>query len=340
MYNKPITQRVAFARGKKPSALKQTPPEDTTVLNEDIMAKLTTTETIPGQETTQIIETGPSKKYKGPLATGEKAKEWAKQKEYCKGKPKGTPGCAGFHEYEGGGTEKITTKDPDQTIKEEVPLYGYDTGDVDYTWQQRSRGRQALEGSRKSGKLGRKGYEGMTDEKRASSLGLTLEEYNEKGIKNKRQFGRAKKEYEAAQASESYDAYLQSQREASEQGIKQGSTGRAKVTVPDRNKYLNQLNKADTETMSTAAQTQAFYQNKKNENDANTANAAKNTADSQDAVDKTNAQTSTQKTDVVSITPKPTGNEEDPAVKMRNFGPLKMKSSFKMGGYGSKTYKK
>ena len=30
MYNKPITQRVAYARSKKPSALKQT--EDTTVL--------------------------------------------------------------------------------------------------------------------------------------------------------------------------------------------------------------------------------------------------------------------------------------------------------------------
>jgi hypothetical protein len=34
MYNKPITQRVAFARGKKASALKQT--EDTTVLNTEI----------------------------------------------------------------------------------------------------------------------------------------------------------------------------------------------------------------------------------------------------------------------------------------------------------------
>ena len=341
MYNKPITQRVAFARSKKASALKQTSPTDTTVLkDEDIMAKLTTTETIPGQETTQIIETGPSKKYKGPLATGEKAKEWAKQKEYCKGKPKGTPGCAGFHEYEGGGTEKITTKDPDQTIKEEAPLYGYDTGDVDYTWQQRARGRRALEGSRKSGKLARKGYEGMTDEKRASSLGLTLEEYNEKGIKNKRQFGRAKKEYVAAQESESYDAYLQSQREASEQGISQGSKGRAKVTVPDRNKYLNQLNKADIEKQETARQRSDFYQNRKNENDANTVNASIDATNNQDAVDKRNAQTSTQKTDVVSITPKPTGNEEDPAVKMRNFGPLKMKSSFKMGGYGSKTYKK
>lgn len=327
MYNKPITQRVAFARSKKASALKQTSPTDTTVLkDEDIMAKLTTTETIPGQETTQIIETGPTEKYEGPLATGEKAKEWAKQKEYCKGKPKGTPGCSGFHKFEGGGTEKITTKDPDQTIKEEVPLYGYDTGDVDYTWQQRSRGRQALEGSRKSGKLGRKGYEGMTDEKRASSLGLTLEEYNEKGIKNKRQFGRAKKEAEAAKASESYDAYLQSQREASEQGIKQGSTGRAKVTVPDRNEYLVQLNKADVEKQITTQQRSDFYQNQKNENDANTANAAKNTADSQDAVDKRNAQEE--------------AGENVPSPAGMKVGGLKMKSAFKMGGYGSKTYKK
>jgi len=327
MYNKPITQRVSFARSKKPSALKQTDTTDTTVLNKDIMATLKTEENIPGQEKTEVIETGPTEKYEGDLATGEAAEKWAKQKEYCKGKPKGTPGCSGFHKFEGGGTEEVTVKEPDQKIEKETPLYGFDRGDVDYTWQQRSRGRQALEGSRKSGKIARKGYEGMTDEKRASSLGLTLEEYNKKGIKNKRQFGKAKKAYEAAKASESYDAYLQSQREASEQGISQGSKGRAKVTVPNRNKYVAELSKADTEEKTTSQQRSDFYQTQKNENDKNAANAAKNTVDNQDAVDKRNAQKDAADKDI------------DTTAKMK-VGPLKMKSSFKMGGFGSKTYKK
>jgi hypothetical protein len=327
MYNKPITQRVAFARGKKPSALKQTTVDDTTVLNKDIMAKLKTEENIPGAERTEVVETGPSEKYDGPLATGEAAEKWAKQNEYCKGKPKGTPGCAGFHKFEGGGTEEITTKDPDQKIPKEVPLYGFDRGDVDYTWQQRSRGRQALEGSRKAGKIARKGYGGMSEEDRAASLGLTVEEYKKKGIKNKRQFGRAKKEYESAQASKSYDAYLQSQREASEQGISQGAKGRSKVTVPDRNKYVVELSKADIERETTSQQRADFYQNQKNENDKNEANAAKDTAKNNDAVKKRNDQQNVADEDVKSAAP-------------MKVGPLKMKSSFKMGGFGSKIYKK
>jgi len=344
MYNKPITQRVAFARSKKASALKQTTPEDTTVLNEDIMAKLKTTETIPGQETTEIIGGGkgttkglPSstEAFVNPKVPGQTWAEFEDADCGSPGKPYGKGMCKDVEP-----PKEITTKGPGQVIEKEAPLYGYDTGDVDYTWQQRSRGRQALEGSRKSGKLARKGYEGMTDEKRASSLGLTLEEYNKKGIKNKRQFGRAKKEAEAAKASESYDAYLQSQREASEQGISQGSKGRAKVTVPDRNDYVVQLNKADIEKAPTTQQRSDFYQNQKNENDANVAKAAIETFESQDADDKRNAQTGTQTTDVVSITRKNTENEEPAMLKMRNFGPLKMKSSFKMGGYGNKTYKK
>jgi hypothetical protein len=332
MYNKPITQRVAYARSKKASALKQTEKpgvEETTVLNKDPMATLQTRETIPGQETTKIVETGPSEKYEGPLATGEKAKKWAKQKEYCKGKPKGTPGCSGFHKYQGGGTEKITTKDPDQEIIEETPLYGYDKGDVDYTWQQRSRGRQALEGARKSGKIARKGYEGMSDADRAASLGIDTKKegweklYKDKGIKNRRQFGKAKKAYESAKASKSYDAYIESQREASEQGISQGSKRRAKVTTPERGKYLQELNKADVETMSTSEQKTLNAQNQKNKNDENKAAAAVNAAGNQDAVDKRN-----------------TADKNVKSAAAMKVGPLKMKSSFKMSGFGSKTYKK
>ncbi len=45
-------------------------------------------------------------KYEGPkLKKGsQEEKDWAKQRDFCKGKPAGTPGCSGFHKYEGGGT--------------------------------------------------------------------------------------------------------------------------------------------------------------------------------------------------------------------------------------------
>lgn len=331
MYNKPITQRVAYARSKKPSALKQTDVTDTTVLNKDIMATLKTKETVPGEERTEVVGGGkgtteglPSstETFVNPKVEGQTWSEFVDAPCGSPGKPYGKGMCKDVEP-----PKEITVKDPDKEIEKEVPLYGFDRGDVDYTWQQRSRGRQALEGSRKAGKIARKGYEGMSDEKRASSLGLTLEEYNKKGIKNKRQFGRAKKAYEAAQASESYDAYLQSQREASEQGISQGSKGRAKVTVPNRNKYVTELSKADIETQETSKQRADFYQNQKNENDKNTANAAKNAQDNQDGVDKRNAQENTANKDI------------DTTAKMK-AGPLKMKSSFKMSGFGSKTYKK
>jgi hypothetical protein len=327
MYNKPITQRVAFARSKKPSALKQTDTTDTTILNKDIMATLEKEETIPGTEgTPPKIE----KKRKQSSIDFEK-----KCYNPDGSRKKGVPGCEWAdeqgkespEEYEDVVVDEGSEGTPDQKIKEEVPLYGFDRGDVDYTWQQRSRGRQALEGSRKAGKIARKGYEGMSDADRASSLGLTAEEYKEKGIKNKRQFGKAKKAYESAQASKSYDAYLQSQREASEQGISQGAKNRAKVTVPNRNKYVNELSKADIETESTASQRQDFYQNQKNENDKNTANAAKETEDNKSGVEKRNAQ-------------KDTANKDVKTVAEMKAGPLKMKSSFKMGGFGSKTYKK
>jgi hypothetical protein len=329
MYNKPITQRVAFARGKKPSALKQTTVDDTTVLKDDIMATLKTEETVPGPERTEVV------KKEGKVVKA--------SKERCGIEvPMDDPRCVAFSKMseeeikaseikQGLRTpdteEEITVKDPDQKIEKEVPLYGFDRGDVDYTWQQRSRGRQALEGSRKAGKIARKGYEGMSDEQRASSLGLTLEEYKKKDIKNKRQFGKAKKAYEAFKASKSYDAYLESQREASEQGISQGAKGRAKVTVPDRNKYVAELSKADIEEKTTSQQRADFYQTEKNKNERNAANAAKNAGDNQDAVDKRNAQEGT-------------ANKDVKTTATMKVGPLKMKSSFKMGGYGSKTYKK
>jgi hypothetical protein len=110
--NLPITSRVKRSAILKTSALKQTeeeakksaqqggnlPPTSIVGAGED--KEITKTET---------VVTGPTEKFEGELATGKKAEEWAKQKAYCDGKPKGTPGCSGFHKLEGGGTEEVTT---------------------------------------------------------------------------------------------------------------------------------------------------------------------------------------------------------------------------------------
>ena len=82
MYNKPITQRVAYARSKKPSALKQT---DTTVLNKEMpVVTDKSTRQLPDTEET-IIEPG---KLTGSIAApgGEQmsANEWS---DFCAKNP-------------------------------------------------------------------------------------------------------------------------------------------------------------------------------------------------------------------------------------------------------------
>ena len=47
-----------------------------------------TTTILPGEKGTPDVITEPTETFTGEKATGEKAKEWAKQNEYCKGKPK------------------------------------------------------------------------------------------------------------------------------------------------------------------------------------------------------------------------------------------------------------
>lgn len=61
------------------------------------------TRTNVSQENYEVPAT---EKYEGPkLPKGSKEEaDWAKQRDYCKGKPPGTPGCSGFHKYEGGGS--------------------------------------------------------------------------------------------------------------------------------------------------------------------------------------------------------------------------------------------
>ena len=88
--------------------------------NGELSARSTTTVVTPGEdafvEGTPDVITEPTETFTGEMATGADAEEWAKQNDYCKGKPKGTPGCAGFHKFEGGATVAGT---PDKTVKGE-----------------------------------------------------------------------------------------------------------------------------------------------------------------------------------------------------------------------------
>ena len=88
--------------------------------NGELSARSTTTVVTPGEdafvEGTPDVITEPTETFTGEMATGADAEKWAKQNDYCKGKPKGTPGCAGFHKFEGGATVAGT---PDKTVKGE-----------------------------------------------------------------------------------------------------------------------------------------------------------------------------------------------------------------------------
>jgi hypothetical protein len=98
-----------------------------------------TTTTIPGEKGTPDVITEPTETFTGEKATGEKAKEWAKQNEYCKGKPKGTPGCSGFHKYEGGALEKGKSGTPDEVVKTKVKgdTYRKSEGDAQTPYERR-----------------------------------------------------------------------------------------------------------------------------------------------------------------------------------------------------------
>jgi len=111
--NLPITSRVKRSAILKTSALKQT-AEEIAKKSAQQGGNLPPTSIVGAGEDQEVEEketvvTGPTEKFEGELATGKAAEEWAEQKAYCDGKPLGTEGCSGFHKSEGGGTKEIIT---------------------------------------------------------------------------------------------------------------------------------------------------------------------------------------------------------------------------------------
>ena len=131
MDDMPVDEVASGAKKKSVTAnspLRKDPEEKNPVSAGDIVTgSVKNTVVDPVSETTTE---GPTEKFEGEKATGEAAKEWAKQNEFCKGKPKGTPGCSGFHKYEGGASVTVekcpegSTGTPPNCMKSEGSLKG------------------------------------------------------------------------------------------------------------------------------------------------------------------------------------------------------------------------
>jgi len=333
MYNKPITQRVAFARGKKPSALKQT--EDTTVLNKEQIP------VVVDKKTTKLPDTVETQTIKGDLIPKEKSKnrvkkgtpeyeQYVREKKRCsqltneqKLDPKNK--CTGFAQKREADKEvEVVVPGGEATV--EAPQYMYDTGDAMPAWMQRSVERGLSQSARKTGKFASKLAK---DQKKLAKL-------KEAGKTDSPKYAKLKARVGAREgALTAQKLFAETQMEAARQGKSPGSKNIVNIGTFNPNVRVNEVDDATRRTTvgrqktlaDVSPSTQELENQKKLQNDAE--NEAKiDAAKNQDAVNKRNAQDeSGENKDVKS------------AAEMR-VGPLKMKSSFKMGGFGSKTYKK
>ena len=213
MYNKPITQRVALARSKKASALKQTSIEDTTVLNKAI-PPVTETATVDLPGNTETITTTKE----NPKLTEFKAR--------CgKFGGKNSPEAAAA-----GCVWADDAKDPDPiTIEEtittpggqgeaEVPLYQYDYGDSMPSWMQR------------------KVYRGLKVGERQQKKALKSQ--LKEGVITKKEYEQGLKDAATKRANAAKD-FATTQAEAAQQGQMFGKKGTTKISTFDPNKSIS-----------------------------------------------------------------------------------------------------
>ena len=298
MYNKPITQRVAYARSKKPSALKQT--EDTTVLKEEIpVVTDKSTKQLPDTEET-ITKPG---KLTGSIAEpgGEQMpdNEWS---DFCAKNPCNAACNKQFGKCPD--TEETITK-KGGTEEVESPRYQYDYGDSMPSYMQRKVYRGLKVGQRQAKKA-------LKSQLKAGAI--TKEEYKA---------GLAKAATKRANAAE---AFSETQAESARQGQTFGKRGTTKIGTFDPNVRVSGEDGA-VGRQTTMADLGDAEEKLVNENNRQEKLKAVDTAKNQDAVNKRTEQENAADKDI------------DTTAKMK-AGPLKMKSSFKMGGFGSKTYKK
>lgn len=304
MYNKPITQRVAFARGKKPSALKQT---DTTVLKTEEIPVVKNKVSVDLPDTTEtIIKPG----------------KVEASKERCGIEvPMSDPRCVAFFKMS---EEEIKASEIKQGLREpdteetvvtpggkgtaERPQYMYDYGDSMPSYMQRKVYRGLKVGERQQKKA-------LTFQLKAGAI--TKEEYKQ---------GLADAALQRANASK---AFAETQAEAARQGQMFGKTGTTRIGTFNPNVRVSGKEGTvgrQTTLVDKSGPSQAIENQKRLQDEAKN-QAAVNAAENQRKAE--------QRQDQEDVADK---NVKIPA-EMK-VGPLKMKSSFKMGGYGSKTYKK
>ena len=329
MYNKPITQRVAAARGKKPSALKQTRsggPESKISVEKPGTPPETKDPTggVQGKGTcSEIANSGNYDKAAYPTREA--------FMKACKGDVAAGKGAKDPTDCPEGFTYNATTKKCEKPgtpgEKDEKKIYTTDVGDALHTWQQRSVERGLSQSARKTGKFARKAWNSMTKEQREAT-----------GAKSRREYVKSKKGAARLAALESQQKFAQTQRDMAEQGITPGTRQLGKISTYDPNKY----GRVEQAVDKTREQQVKDIKEDFTENQIASADAAQNDVKRQ-AAENTANKTAAVTSDI--ITPDSGALFEDlqspkTVAAMKKKSPLAMKSSFKMGGFGSKTYKK
>ena len=329
MYNKPITQRVAAARGKKPSALKQ-------VRSGGPESKITVEK--PGTPGETKDPTG-GVKGKGTCseiaASGNYNKTAYPTREAfmkaCKGDVAAGKGAKEPTDCPEGFTYNATTKKCEKAgtpgEKKEEKIYTTDVGDALHSWQQRSVERGLSQSARKTGKFARKAWNDMTKAEREAT-----------GYKSRKDYVKSERGAARKAALEAQKDFATTQREMASQGITPGTTQLGKISTynPDDYGRVEQASDVGRETQEKKIKDDFA------KNQIASADAAQNDVKRQAAED-----TADQTAAVTSDTIKPDSGAlfEDlqspkTVAAMKKKSPLAMKSSFKMGGFGSKTYKK
>ena len=331
MYNKPITQRVAAARGKKPSALKQTRsggPESKITVERKGTPKETKDPTGGRKAECKDCADCWAKNNRNVQSTYSSREEFMKacnkDLETGKGAKPATDCPEGF-------TYNATTKKCEKAgksgEKKEEKIYTTDVGDALHSWQQRSVERGLSQSARKTGKFARKAWNDMTEAERKAT-----------GYKSRKDYVKGKRGAARKAALEAQEDFATTQREMASQGITPGTRQLGKISTynPDDYGRVEQASDVDRETQERKIRDDFA------KNQIASADAAQNDVKRQAAED-----TADQTAAVTSDIRKPDSGAlfEDlqstrSVAAMKKKSPLAMKSSFKMGGFGSKTYKK
>jgi hypothetical protein len=331
MYNKPITQRIAAARGKKPSALKQTRsggPESKISVEKPGTPGETKDPTggVKGRGTcSEIAASGNYDKAAYPTREA--------FMKACKGDVAAGKGAKEPTDCPEGFTYNATTKKCEKAgtpgSKEEKKIYTTDVGDALHTWQQRSVERGLAQSARKTGKFAGKLAK---DQQRLANL-------EKRGKTDSPKYAKLKARVEARQkALDAQKNFAQTQRDMATQGVTPGTKQLGKISTYNPDDYGRVERASDLSRETQEKKIKDDFA----KNQIAAADAAQNDVKRQ-AAENTANKTAAVTSDI--ITPDSGALFEDlqsprTVAAMKKKSPLAMKSSFKMGGFGSKTYKK